>query len=98
MPFELYAYEALITTVKCMGDQDFDRINNLVQKTLIVFKSGSLIPLHIQEEMRSLKNELSLLVNRLSSSKKILTDLTEDDEEMALMNLTKLRKKPELYK
>lgn len=57
----------------------------------------SLLPIEIQEKMRSLKNELSVMLNRTVGSKNVLQAITEDDEEMALMNLSLLKSKPKLY-
>lgn len=48
--------------------------------------------------MRSLKNDLSLMINRITSSRNALQALTEDDEEMALMNLSLLKRRPYLYR
>ena len=47
--------------------------------------------------MRSLKNDLSLMTNRILSTKRVLQTLTEDDEEMCLMQLTLLKLSPRLY-
>lgn len=44
--------------------------------------------------MRSLKNDLSLMANRILSTKRVLQTLTEDDEEMCLMQLTLLKYSP----
>ena len=48
--------------------------------------------------MRTLKNELSAMLSRTVGSKNVLEAITEDEEEMALMNLTLLKRKPKLYK
>lgn len=99
IPFEAHAYEALLTTVKALETQEFEKLNNIVQETLSYFKAGgALLPVELQEQMRALKNGLSLMVNRVSSSRKALEELTEDDEEMALMNLSILRNDPSLYR
>jgi hypothetical protein len=69
----------------------------MVQNVLAYFKTGSLLPIEVQENMRNLKNDLSLMLNRTTSSRNALLNLTEDDEEMALMNLTLLKENPKLY-
>ena len=56
------------------------------------------MPVKVQEAMRSSKNDLSSMMNRVSASRKALQELTEDDEEMALMNLTVLKEDPSLYR
>jgi C4-dicarboxylate-specific signal transduction histidine kinase len=38
------------------------------------------------------------MMNRVHGSRQALQEITEDDEEMALMNLTLLRNKPKLYR
>ena len=48
--------------------------------------------------MRRLKNSVFRLQSRIASLKKALTALIDDDEIMAMMNLTRLRGNPELYR
>jgi hypothetical protein len=62
-----------------------------------LFPAGSLLPIEVQEKMRNRKNDLSVMIRRISSARNTINVLTEDDEEMALMNLTVLREKPSLY-
>lgn len=48
--------------------------------------------------MRGLKNAVFRLQSKISSLRKALTILIDDDEAMALMNLSKLRTNPDLYR
>lgn len=48
--------------------------------------------------MRDLKNEVSSMAAKMVGFNRALNLLIQDDEAMALMNLTKLRKDPTLYK
>ena len=48
--------------------------------------------------MRRLKNAVFHLQSRVASLHKALTDLIEDDETMAFMNLTRLKENPALYR
>ena len=48
--------------------------------------------------MRRLKNAVFHLQSRIASLHKVLTDLIEDDETMAFMNLSKLKENPGLYR
>lgn len=98
IPFVLHAYESLLTTLKSLEDNRFDHINSQIQHVLSLVRSGSLIPLRVQEKLRNLKNDLSDLKNNITSTRQILTNITEDEEEMALMNLYLLQKNPDLYK
>lgn len=97
VPFEVHAYEALLTTIKALESQEFNKVNGQVTIVLGYFKSGFLLPIEIQEQMRYLKNDLSNIARRIANAHVTLSDLTEDDEDMALMNLTCLKKKPTLY-
>jgi hypothetical protein len=51
-----------------------------------------------KEKMRRLKNSVFHLQSRISSLHKALSILIDDDESMAFMNLTKLKKDPGLYR
>jgi hypothetical protein len=98
IPFEVHAYEALLMTVKSLETQEFSFVNNQIQDALLYFRNNSLIPLQVQSQIRQLKNDLSAMMSRVNNSRKALQFLTEDDEEMALMNLSLLKKKPKLYR
>ena len=47
--------------------------------------------------MRNLKNAIFRLQSRVASLRKALLIIIDDDEAMALMNLSLLRAEPELY-
>jgi hypothetical protein len=47
--------------------------------------------------MRNRKNDLSVMVRRIVSARHTIQDLTEDEEDLALMNLSVLHRKPSLY-
>jgi hypothetical protein len=96
--FELNAYEAVLTTVKQIITDDCNICSRKVNKMTTILKSGSLLPIEVQENMRSIKNLLATLLVKCSTYIRFLTDLLENDESMALMNLSKLKKCPYLYK
>lgn len=48
--------------------------------------------------MRALKNSIFLLQSKNSALRKALTVLIDDDEAMTLMNLSKFRRNPDLYR
>jgi hypothetical protein len=98
LPFELHAFEALLTTVMALETQEFNRVNAQVQSVLGYFRTGSLLPIEVQERMRNRKNELLVMLRRISSARSAINELTEDDEDMALMSLSVLRAKPLLYR
>lgn len=61
------------------------------------FQYGAILPIEKQEKMRSAKNAVNLMKSRINGHKRVLLELMDDDEVMALMNLSKLRKNPTLY-
>eukprot|EP01032_Pedospumella_encystans_P012768 gene12768-14745_t len=82
LPFEVHAYEALLTTVTVLETQEFNRVNAQVQVILGYFRSGSLLPIEIQEQMRNRKNDLCVMLSRIRSARHTIHELTEDDEDM----------------
>jgi hypothetical protein len=47
--------------------------------------------------MRSGKNELAMLLVRVNGTRNVLLHLTEDEDQLALMNLSILRTRPSYY-
>ena len=99
VPFEMHAYDTLLTTVASLQNQEYIRTNNEVQGILTQFQQkGCILSIDAQEKMRKLKNHVSHMTNRLNSFERALDDIVENDEDMALMNLSLLRNKPTMYK
>ena len=97
IPYELRAYEAILNTVI---DEEMVQYKVVKEKANVViskFKNVSMVPIVYQEAMRKLKNEVSECISRIESLRRWLDELFDDDDKMALMSLTKLRKKPNLY-
>ena len=98
VPFETHAYDALLTLTSSLRDQEYKRINSEVQGILKQFQQiGCILSIEEQERMRNLKNQMSHMTNRLNAFQKALDDVVADDEAMALMNLSVLKYKPQLY-
>lgn len=97
-PFEVHAYDAMLTTVSSLLSREYTRFEREVDSVLTLFKQkGLILSVDAQENMRSLKNQASRMLTRLTSFRRALEDLVEDDEDMALMNLTLLKRRPRLY-
>jgi Mg2+ and Co2+ transporter CorA len=97
--FEAHAYDALLTTVSSLLVREFGRLDKGVEEVLEQFQQkGCILSIDAQEKMRQLKNQASRMLTRLASFRRALNDVVEDDEGMALMNLTLLKDKPKLYK
>jgi hypothetical protein len=100
MSFDAHAVEAIFATVCTLHAQDTKAIELEAQATLPYFKTKAIfiLPPSIQEKMRTLKNAASAASARVTSLSKTLTDLVDDTEALALMNLTRLGEKPSLYR
>jgi hypothetical protein len=98
VPFEVHAYEALLMTVSSLESQFLTFFSRRLENLLFYYKHGTLVSMEIQSEVRTLKNELLMIDKRLNGCKQALQYVVEDDEEMALMNLSLLKKKPALYR
>eukprot|EP01038_Epipyxis_sp_PR26KG_P005355 gene5355-7429_t len=96
--FELHSLEAFLATIKVLEKQEYEIISNEISKILSCFARGSLLSQKIQEDLRDIKNCISLMKERLTKLKLSLNDLIEEPEDMALMNLSFLRIKPKRYK
>ena len=98
IPFELHALEALLMTVNSIQQQEFAFLSNEVNDILSYFKVGTILQVDEQERMRRIKNSTTNLTSRIQAKKRALIDVLEDDDVMALMNLTQLRNQPVLYR
>lgn len=95
--FETHAYEALLSTICTIFQQEYQLFNNDVNDVIKFSRSGSILSIDQQEKMRVTKNSIASHVARLDSYRKVLHDLMENDESMALMNLTLLKEYPQYY-
>ena len=96
--FEMHAYEAILTTTKTLLSQEVNVLNKDVSTVLWYLRRGVMLPKPLQEKLRDVKNKSAHLTARLEACQRALNGILCSDEEMALMNLSKLRDKPELYK
>lgn len=98
VPFEIRAYDAILSTVVEIQKQEIISISQNVSKVSNLFKKASILPVRAQEDMRSMKFMLSVRIERAKAHKAIILELLESDDVMALMNLSLLRRKPDLYR
>jgi magnesium transporter len=97
--FEYHAYEAIFTTLNTLHAQQFKSLQEDADFVLQYFKQAGavIIPQDVQERFQMLKTDLDVFVNRIKSYHRALSTLTEDDEAMALMNLSILKEAPWYY-
>lgn len=95
--FEIKAYEAILDTVIRTQRLEFTRIKRSVHESLVKLKKRAIIPAQLQEKIRGLKNQLSSIAARVTAHRRALNELLEQDVDMAVMNLTKLKQNPSWY-
>ena len=96
--FEYRAYEAVFGTAIEIRKQEEESIRGKIDVITRIMKKYSIVPFEVQEKMRRYKNRVSEMLEKVAVYRRILNELLESDESMALMNLTLLRDKPELYR
>ncbi len=95
--FEVVAYEALLSTVKDLITVEFEYLQKEAQKILAFFREGAMVSPNVQEKLRALKDKIQRLASKLKNYRLSLDDIIEDDETMALMNVTSLALDSSLY-
>ena len=96
--FEYHAYDGLLTATKHL---DVMAINNVRQQSTEIInklKKNAVIPTHIQEKLKLLKNTMTELSKHFDKIKQVLSDIIEDDEKLIFMNLTLFDEKPNIFK
>jgi Mg2+ and Co2+ transporter CorA len=74
-----------------------DEYEKEVDSILGVFKIASVIPLEKQEEMREMKDKVNQMMTQTNAIKSALDEILEDEDDLALLNLSVLKQKPYLY-
>ena len=97
VPFEYLVYEAVLETVIAMQNQEYISCAEKTRAILHSIKDASLISLAKQEKMSFYKNQISARLSRCRQHRRALEELMNDDDSLALMNLSRLRHNPSLY-
>ncbi len=96
--FEFCAVEGLLTITKSYEEQEYACIDKALVTIFRYYRNGLSPPVEVEKLFKNLKNHLYNLRKRVLSYKAVLTDITEDEEQLAMMNLSLLKKRQELYK
>ena len=97
LPFEAKVYEVVIATTLAMYQKEFKELKENTDEVLKEFVGSRLVPFRIQEGMQEIKNKVATASSKVSSCCTWFVSLVAEDEEMALMNLSLLKQRPELY-
>ncbi len=98
MPFEHCALEGLLTIIRCYEEQEVAALQHSLSQVLHHFSSGGNVPLEVSARFRAVKSDLAVLRRRIESYKAVLGEASEDEELMAVMNLSVLKRRPELLR
>lgn len=98
LPFEMRAYEAILGTAYEVQKLEYRSMVPKISKVMHQFKQSAIVSIPAQENMRQLKNTINGMLERTQNHKQVFDELLDEDEDMALMNLSLLKKKPHLYK
>ena len=85
-------------TVIAVQNQEFIVCAEKTRAILHAIKDASLISLKKQEKLAHLKTQIAAKLSRCRQHRKALEELMNDDDSLALMNLSRLRHDPTLYK
>jgi hypothetical protein len=94
---ESRVYEAVLSTLHALHLQEYLNISASAEDILRDFRQNSRITLLLQDRIRALKTAINSKSIKVDSYCKLLGNLLERDDDLAMMNLTMLKHNPELY-
>jgi Mg2+ and Co2+ transporter CorA len=90
-------YHAIFSTVVALHHQEYVHISSRVEKVLQRFKVLKTVTIDVQEHIRILKNSVSSQYVKVNAYRRVLRDLLDSPDDVALLNLSLLKERPELY-
>lgn len=98
LPFELQSVDAVLSCVSQILADDVHELQ-LEANIMIVqlLEPGSDVGDHSQEVLRQMKNSVQEMMSRVDGYCRAMDELLEEDEDMALMNLSRLLTHPERF-
>ena len=91
-PFELNAIESILSTLAALLDGEYAKLEPMVTETLQAMHDNHLR--HAQDRLKFVKNNVDAELTRLDNTKKAIVETLDDDADMAMMQLTKVRSNP----
>ena len=96
--FEIHAFESLLATVLDVMSGQYDSLNRKAVNIVAYISTGASVTPRVQENLNFIKDQSSKMESRLKLYRQNLDNIIDNDETMALMNLTYLYKNPSLYR
>ncbi|RYG70187.1 hypothetical protein EON64_00830 [archaeon] len=101
VPFEFHCLEMVLTTVHSMYSgllsQLYKQVRDTIDTVTRMTEHHELVIAQIIEDLKVLSTGIDKIHSQIHTVHLQLDDVANDDEELALMNLTVLSKKPLLY-
>jgi magnesium transporter len=98
LPFELQCVDAVLSSVSAILAEDVLELQHDANSMIVQFlEPGSDVGDYSQEILRQMKNSVLEMISRVDGYCRAMDDLLEDDEDMALMNLSRLLTHPERF-
>ena len=97
--FELLAVDGLLQTVLSLIKDDAESLASEAKTEMTALRGGnSKTPTHLlQEHLRMLKDQITEMALRVNGFVRALNNVLDEDEDMALMNLSRLITHPERF-
>lgn len=96
--FEIDSYECILSTVRDIMALEFDILKKKSAKILAYINRATNVNLIVQDKLREIKDELERVCAKVKKYRNSLHNIIEDDEKMALMNITYLADDSSLYR
>ena len=100
LPFELLALDVVLESVVALLLEDAAKLSNkahTVMKSVYTKDERSKESNHNMEQLRNLKNKVKEMDFRIKGFTRAIDQILNDDEDMALMNLSRLLSHPERF-
>ena len=94
---ELRFFHAIFSTAVSLHTQEYVHVCSRVEKVLQRFKQLKSVTIDVQEHIRILKNSVSSQYVKVNAYRRVLRELLDSPDDIALMNLSLLKEKPGLY-
>jgi hypothetical protein len=98
MSFELTVYEAVFGAIIEMQKQRLSELEVRIKKVSCILKLYSIVPVEVNEKVRGYMDAVLELTEKTKSQRRVIAELLEDKDTLALMNLSKLKENSTLYK
>jgi len=97
LPFELQSVDAVLASVVKMLIDDTSNLRDRILTVMEQLRSSSTSGDHTQEGLRLLKDEVKEMEARVQGFVRAMNQILDDEEDMALMNLSRIISNPERF-